>query len=46
MKVHSSSERTGKDFSAVGHQSHQPARVLVFFHQKHEMNSSDFFRAT
>ena len=28
-KVHSSSERTGTDFSAVRHQSHQPARVFM-----------------
>ena len=39
-EVHSS-ERTGTDFSAVRLQSHQPARVLMFFHQKHEMNSSE-----
>ena len=31
-KAHSSPERTGIDFSAVKHQSHQAARVLsVFF---------------
>ena len=42
--MYSSSERTGTDFSAVKHQSHQPARVFIFY-QKQEMNSSDFFRA-
>ena len=41
--MHSSSELTGTDFSAVKHQSHQPSSTI--FHQKQEMNSSDFFRA-
>ena len=36
-----SSERTGTDFSAVKHQSHQPSSSI--FHQKQEVNSSDFF---
>ena len=36
------SERTGTDFSAVKHQSRQPSSSV--FHQKQEMNSSDFFR--
>ena len=39
--MHSSSERTGTDFSAVKHQSHQPSSSI--FHQKQEVNSSDFF---
>ena len=28
IKVHSSSERTGTDFSAVTHQSHQPSSSI------------------
>ena len=36
-------ERTGTDFSAVKHQSHQPSSSFSV-HQKQEMNSSDIFR--
>ena len=41
MHSSDSSERSGNDFSAVKHQSRQPARVFSV-QQKQEMDSSEF----